>query len=355
VTGSGTQDKITKWTGTSAVGDSTMTESGGNVGIGTSTPAAQLHITQQLRIDGTDLAGYRAIGFGGNQNGLNPTIYSNGQYLVLNGSSGSRLYLNFDNHPGSTNIQANGGNVGIGTITPVTLLHLRVKNGDLIQRFSNAGNAGGELDLRYRFESAHHRMGVTDTSGNWLFYTEYANPNSAAVGYFPGSLGIGTSVPAEKLHVLGNATFTGTVTGANIRANYQDVAEWVPARDSISAGVVVIIDPDHSNHVIPSTFAYDTRVAGVISDQPGLLLGEEAEGKVKVATTGRVRVKVDATRAPIRVGDLLVTSNKEGIAMRSEPIDLVGTRIHRPGTIIGKALESLTSGVGEILVLLSLQ
>jgi hypothetical protein len=74
-----------------------------------------------------------------------------------------------------------------------------------------------------------------------------------------------------------------------------------------------------------------------------------------VATTGRVRVKVDATNAPIRVGDLLVTSDKEGIAMRSKPLDLGGTPIHRPGTLIGKALEPLDKGVGEILVLLSLQ
>jgi hypothetical protein len=29
--------------------------------------------------------------------------------------------------------------------------------------------------------------------------------------------------------------------------------------------------------------------------------------------------------------------------------------MHRPGTIIGKALEPLDNGVGEILVLLSLQ
>jgi hypothetical protein len=74
-----------------------------------------------------------------------------------------------------------------------------------------------------------------------------------------------------------------------------------------------------------------------------------------VATTGRVRVKVDATRGPIRVGDLLVTSDKEGVAMKSEPVDLGGIKMHRPGTIIGKALEPLDNGVGEILVLLSLQ
>ena len=86
-----------------------------------------------------------------------------------------------------------------------------------------------------------------------------------------------------------------------------------------------------------------------------MILGEAREGKVMVATTGRVRVKVDATSAPIRVGDLLVTSDKEGIAMRSQPLDLGGTPIHRPGALIGKPLEPLDKGTGEILVLLSLQ
>ena len=51
----------------------------------------------------------------------------------------------------------------------------------------------------------------------------------------------------------------------------------------------------------------------------------------------------------------MVKGYKEGIAMRSQPLDLGGTPIHLPGTLIGKALEPLEKGVGEILVLLSLQ
>jgi hypothetical protein len=96
-------------------------------------------------------------------------------------------------------------------------------------------------------------------------------------------------------------------------------------------------------------------VAGVVSANPGLVLGDADEQKVKVATTGRVKVKVDATEKPIGMGDLLVTSNKVGVAMRSEPIEFAGVEIHRPGTLIGKALEPLTEGEGEVLVLLSLQ
>lgn len=96
-------------------------------------------------------------------------------------------------------------------------------------------------------------------------------------------------------------------------------------------------------------------MAGVISEQPGIALGESGAGKVLVATTGRVRVKVDATRAPINIGDLLVTSDVAGVAMKSKAVKAGVVQMHRPGTLIGKALEPLAKGSGEILVLLSLQ
>jgi len=68
-----------------------------------------------------------------------------------------------------------------------------------------------------------------------------------------------------------------------------------------------------------------------------------------------VKVWVDATKHPVKIGDLLVTSDKPGMAMVSVPIDVGGAKIHRPGTIIGKALEPLDKGQGEILILLSMQ
>ena len=76
-----------------------------------------------------------------------------------------------------------------------------------------------------------------------------------------------------------------------------------------------------------------------------------------VAQSGRVRVKVDAKYGAIKIGDLLVTSPTPGYAMRSRPMRVGGTssRLHRPGTLLGKALEALPNGKGEILVLLTLQ
>jgi hypothetical protein len=133
------------------------------------------------------------------------------------------------------------------------------------------------------------------------------------------------------------------------------VAEWVESSQALPAGTVVVLDSTKSNQVTSSTEAYDTRVAGVISEQPGIALGESGENKVLVATTGRVRVKVDASKGPIQIGDLLVTSDVPGMAMKSEPIKVGGRLMHMPGTLIGKALEPLEKGSGKILVLLSLQ
>jgi hypothetical protein len=117
----------------------------------------------------------------------------------------------------------------------------------------------------------------------------------------------------------------------------------------------VILDSTKSNQVISSSEAYDTRVAGVVSEQPGIALGESGAGKVLVATTGRVLVKVDASRGPIHIGDLLVTSDVLGVAMKSEPVKVGSRMMHLPGTLIGKALEPMEKGSGKILVLLSLQ
>jgi hypothetical protein len=153
-----------------------------------------------------------------------------------------------------------------------------------------------------------------------------------------------------SLSNAGNLSVSGT-----INAKYQDVAEWVESSQTLPAGTVVVLDTNKSNQVISSSASYDTRVAGVITSQPGIALGESGAGKVLVATTGRVRVNVDASSGPIQIGDLLVTSDLTGMAMKSEPVKLGGRLMHMPGTLIGKALEPLEKGSGNILVLLSLQ
>lgn len=165
-----------------------------------------------------------------------------------------------------------------------------------------------------------------------------------------GNVGIGTSSPSTKLHVVGDVTVTG-----NIAAKYQDIAEWVGCLEPVSAGTVMVIGSNGDTLVEQSRRKYDITVVGVVSPQPGITLGEQAYGKILVAHSGRVRVKVDASYGAIRSGDLLVTSPTAGHAMRSTSIAIDGEAFHRPGTILGKALEALPSGQGEVLALLTLQ
>jgi hypothetical protein len=171
-----------------------------------------------------------------------------------------------------------------------------------------------------------------------------------------GNVTIKTPTSGYALDVTGTVHATGAITSdAGINAAYQDVAEWVPAAEPLSAGTVVVLNAANGNEVMPSASPYDTTVAGVVSEHPGIILGKGGPDKAQIATTGRVKVKVDARNNPICVGDLLVTSDLSGTAMRSVPVAVSGISMHRPGTIIGKALEPLQAGTGEILVLLSLQ
>jgi hypothetical protein len=270
-----------------------------------------------------------------------------------------------------SNIYYNSGNVGIGTTTPANKFEVVEANSataSSIRVLTGSASAyGGYAIGRTATEgywgvaggAGHYSSGAV--SGDVVLRAESNlilgnSENSTVYLKSNGNVGISNTSPTEKLHVTGNGKFTGNLTvDGNINAKYQDLAEWVPSSEQLSAGTVVVLDITKSNQVIASAISYDTRVAGVISAQPGITLGEGGEGKVLVATTGRVRVKVDGSRGPIQIGDLLVTSDISGVAMKSEPVEFGGRKMHMPGTIIGKALEPLAKGSGEILVLLSLQ
>lgn len=82
---------------------------------------------------------------------------------------------------------------------------------------------------------------------------------------------------------------------------------------------------------------------GVATIQPGQYLSVVTLGAYKA-------IKVDATSAPVKPGDLLATSAGNGLAMRATELNVNGVRFLAPGTIIGKALGALDRGTGTIPV-----
>jgi hypothetical protein len=304
---------------------------------------------------------------GANLTALNASNLSNGTVPIArlgSGTADSTKFLRGDNTwavPAGTsqwttiggNINYASGNVGINNTNATAKLHVNGVGPSGTAAFAGTNstshfnfNGDNSEDTYIRGGKATSRVLIGDS-----------NAGNVLVALGGGNVGIGSATPTVKLFVSGDGRFTGALTvDGNIAAKYQDVAEWVPAEEQLAAGTVVVLDANKPNHVISSNTSYDTRVAGVISEQPGIMLGEKGDNKVLVATTGRVKVKVDATSGPIQIGDLLVTSDREGFAMKSLPVEIGGGfRMHRPATLIGKALEPLSSGTGEILVLLSLQ
>src|SRR5262249_55899566 len=139
-------------------------------------------------------------------------------------------------------------------------------------------------------------------------------PSGSTSLRFGAANGAGMTLDGNGNLAVGGTLSATIITGTTvIGAVYQDVAESVPATDHLAPGPAAVLNPERANVVMPSSRAYDTSVAGVVSEKPGVILGVGSADKEKIATTGRVRVKVDATHAAIGIGDLLVTSDERGV------------------------------------------
>jgi len=117
----------------------------------------------------------------------------------------------------------------------------------------------------------------------------------------------------------------------------------------IEPGTVVVAT--NYGRVEPCTLPYDRKVVGVASGarglKPGIVLNRIAReaGSVAVALAGKVYCRVDATRTPVGVGDLLTTSPVPGYAMKATD------RRRSHGAIIGKSLEEIDGKRGYALML----
>jgi hypothetical protein len=337
-----------------ALADNVFPTPNGNVGIGSVifTPNAPLHVKGSANV----IQNMESTSSGNNYV-YQRYVTGSRAYEVGVGAGGvgdiPNSFFIYDEVGNNYRLVINpNGYVGVGTANPGALLHVR-GTGNVFQNLETASPTNYTYQ-RYvtgsrTFEVGVGAQGVGDIPNSLFIYDEQAGAYRMVVTS-NGNVGIGTIAPAAKFHVAGDAQVDG-----NLAAKYQDVAEWVQTATPLPAGVVVVVDSKNRNQVLAASGAYDTRVAGVVSARPGLLLGEAGDSKVKVAHSGRVKVKVDASYGSVEVGDLLVTSPTSGHAMRSTPVELGGTSLHRPGTLLGKALEPLDAGQGEILVLLTLQ
>ncbi len=158
----------------------------------------------------------------------------------------------------------------------------------------------------------------------------------------------------------GDVLTPGAFYGSGTHLGGADLAEWVAVSEPVDPGHVLEIDPKGIVQYRLAQGPCSRSVAGVVSTQPGMVLGSTphqdvpssrfevlGEGQALLALLGVVPVKVTDEGGPIAVGDLLVVSSAPGYAMRwdADP----GT----PCALVGKALEPHEEGEGMIEVLLT--
>jgi hypothetical protein len=181
----------------------------------------------------------------------------------------------------------------------------------------------------FRFQFGASGTGGADAPSTYKQFTK-ARIDSTGKGFFDGGTQTGGADFAESISVTG-------------------------AKMSYEPGDVLVIDAMSDRQVALSREPYSTLVAGVYSTKPGVvgtLHGSEDPTlihEIPMAIIGIVPCKVSAENGPISRGDLLVTSSTPGYAMR-------GTDSRKlTGAIIGKALQPLPAGKGEIEVLMTLR
>lgn len=286
------------------------------------------------------------------------------------------------------------GQLGIGTTSPGQLLNIAGSTNPMLLVDATSGTPDtGNAFLTFVNDAGRAGIFVMGRSGlptpkcnAMTFRNDYSEGNlifqtagsvDRLVIKYDGNIGIGTASPSATLEVHGSATnllalydpvapsdpkfrvtktgevrADGSYYGASFNTGSADVAERINVSEWVEEGNVVEIDPEHPGFFRKASCPYSTKVVGIISTSPGVILGNTfnasaekwEDNRPMLALAGRVPVKVTTENGPIQIGDLLVSSSTPGHAMRSPDREAC------IGAVIGKAMEALGEGTGVIMV-----
>jgi len=305
---SGFNQYFKTWTG-SALTEKMRIQGDGNVGIGTTAPA--------LKLDVIGLGGAPATSGTAQQGALRLEQVSNSNVLdmgTINASPWTAWIQSTDrtalgsNYPLALN--PNGGNVGIGTTTPAG--RLDVGGGQIKNIATPTENADAATKSYVDSVVGGGATGLWLLSGNNL----YASSTS-------WNIGIGTTVPTYKLHLVGDgislrtAALTGTTYSGSSFGN--SLSDLIVAQNGSSATALFTNGIAYAGQIgtdaaYPLQFATNNSVAMTILSGGNVGIGTTGPGTNLVVspTTGVWTEGIRVTRTSGLPGQYIQINNYDG-------------------------------------------
>jgi len=284
---SGISGQTLRHDGTNWVANSVIFNSGANVGIGTTSPAAKLELNGQVKITGGSPGTGKVLTSDATGLASWQTPYTGDTDWII---SASNMYSGVS------------GNVGIGTTSPQAKLDVRGtistgqdgSGGQLILAATDWGSEGGEITWNGAGNYDNWAQDVyqntmrffTSSTGNNQVQIFNASSGNAGL-YVEGNVGIGTAGPSEKLDVDGTARLRGIAAGS---------------------GTTVVADGNGKLWKSSSSQRYKTNIEQLDADTDAVLQLRPVRFQWK--TTGQNDIGLIAEEVEQQISDLVIYDNE---------------------------------------------
>jgi hypothetical protein len=223
VDGTGTANYLSKWLDANTITNSLVYDNGTNVGIGNTSPLQKLSVNGIINSDQNEDY-YGAWMSGNSASGQNSyfaagTWYNNaGYFKFIQSGTPHRLSIYTFNTADHVTLQEAGGNVGIGTVNPLTKLHIN----DGVNLNLKAGGSGSEFQIKATNDADTAYIPIITRASKYSILN--------------GNVGIGATSPTATLQVGDNYTINASYGGSAlyIKSTGSNISSYDPQITSTS-------------------------------------------------------------------------------------------------------------------------
>ncbi len=274
-------------------------------------------------------AGTANSGYGGAGGATSTNAAVNGasaQYGGAGGGASTTTGANASGNGGGSVIGGSGGGGG-GSVAVTTYAKENGGAGGTGQAIAGGGGTAGTTNGAGGSNGNPGVGGGGDGGGGGATNSTGTGGTGGTGGARGGGGGGGGATGTGGHGGTGGTGGAGFVRVWSYMGQGADLAEIYGTMDpTLSPGDIVAVDSAMQAGVKKSSVAYDSTVIGVVSTNPGIVIGNVSDPgatPVMVALAGRVPMKVNMENGPIKSGDYLTASSTPGEAMKATKAGLV--------------------------------